>query len=140
MPKLSEHFTLEELIQSQTADRRKIDNTPDGAVIANLRLVCENILEPVRAHYGVAITPNSGYRSPKLNIAVGGSKTSPHVKGEAVDFVVPGVRVPDVCEWIKDNLEFDQLIQEFWNPSRGTGWVHCSYRKGRNRKQFLKIG
>lgn len=137
---LSQHFRLGELIQSQTAERRGIDNYPNKPAIDNLRLTCKFILEPVRLHFNVPFSPNSGYRCPKLNQAVGGSKTSQHVIGQAVDFTVPGVKLPVLYEWIKDNLEFDQLILEFYNSTRGTGWIHCSYRARNNRKDAFRIG
>lgn len=139
---LSSHFKLSELIQSQTALRRNLDNYPkDPAVIENLKALCIKVLEPVRVHYGKSITPSSGYRSPVVNGAVGGSKTSQHMTGEAVDFVVPGVPCDQVVQWIQKNLTYDQLILEYYNPAKGTGWVHCSYRRqGTNRKQFLRIG
>lgn len=140
--RLSAHFTLGELCFSQTAVRHGINNLPStDTVIANLRALCIRVLEPVRVHYGVAITPSSGYRGPVLNKLVKGSTSSQHMAGEAVDFVVPGVSVPAVCDYIKANLDFDQLIQEYYNPKNGSGWVHCSYRRaGANRKQFLRIG
>jgi soluble lytic murein transglycosylase-like protein len=139
---LSEHFKLAELIVSEVATENKIDNYPtDPVVIENLKAVCENILEPVRAHYGQAITPSSGYRSQALNRVVrGASKTSQHMVGEAVDFNVPGVSVPEVCQWIRQNLDFDQLILEKYSPPQNPGWVHCSYRRnGKNRKDFKRI-
>jgi hypothetical protein len=139
---LSEHFKLSELIVSEVATTKKIDNYPtDPTVIENLKAVCENILEPVRAHYGQPITPGSGYRSQALNRVVrGASKTSQHMVGEAVDFNVPGVSVPEVCQWIRQNLDFDQLILEKYSPPQNPGWVHCSYkRNGQNRKDFRRI-
>jgi len=138
--RLSKYFTLAEMIQSETAARKGIRNNPGKEAIENLRLLCVHVLDPVREHYGRPITPTSGYRSPALNAAIGGAPNSQHTRGQAVDFVVPGVPVPEVCKWIASNLEYDQLIQEFWNPSKGTGWVHVSYSSTRNRRQFLKIG
>lgn len=140
--RLSSHFTLSEMIFSQTAVRHGIVNMPhnDGAIAA-LKSLCVHILEPVRTHYGVAITPSSGYRGAVLNKLIKGSRTSQHMVGEAVDFVVPGVSVPSVCDFIRQNLNYDQLIQEFYNPKTGSGWVHCSYRRaGGNRKEFMRIG
>lgn len=139
--KLSRNFYLRELTKSEAAARGGLDNTPPPDVIERLKLVAINILQPVRDHYGIAFAPNSGYRSPKVNTAVGGSKTSQHMTGEAVDFEVPGISNYDLACWIRDNLEFDQLILEFYNSGQpSSGWVHCSYKKHGNRKQCLTIG
>lgn len=134
---LSTHFTLSELTKSQDAIRRGIDNTPTGSDINSLILVCENILEPVRKRYGIPFKPSSGYRSIALNEAVGGSKTSQHCFGQAVDFEVPGVSNFELASWIAQNLSFDQLILEFYKQGElNSGWVHCSYVGiGKNRKQ-----
>ncbi|MEO9625855.1 MAG: D-Ala-D-Ala carboxypeptidase family metallohydrolase [Qipengyuania citrea] len=137
--KLSPHFTLEEFTRSATARRLNIDNTPgDHEVLAMIEL-CSRVLEPVRAHFGgKPVRVTSGYRSPALNKAVGSSWRSQHRKGEAVDFEIPGVSNYEVARWIRDNLEFDQLILE--NYIRGdpnSGWVHVSYRADRARKSVL---
>lgn len=120
---LSEHFTLEEMIASSTAVRRGIPNNPTNEQIESLSHLCQHILEPVRAHYGVPVHVTSGFRCVALNEAVGGAATSQHCFGEAVDFHVTGVPDLDVANWIAANLTFDQLILEF--PPEG--WVHCSY-------------
>lgn len=130
---LSPNFTLGEMIRSGTALRRGIDNTPPPAVIKNLERLCRNVLEPVREHYGAPVIVTSGYRSPALNSAIGGSGTSQHSQGEAADFTVRGVRNIEVCRWIAANLEFDQLIYEFGEE----GWVHCSWSKSRLRNMEL---
>ena len=131
---LSPHFSLEEFIYSGTAVRRGIDNRPTQEHLSNMALVAQMILEPVRAHFGVPIRVSSGYRSEKLNRAVGGARSSQHCNGEAVDFTVQGVPNEVVCQWIAQNLMFDQLILEF-PPS---GWVHCSFTNDRpNRKSIL---
>jgi zinc D-Ala-D-Ala carboxypeptidase len=128
---LSEHFTLRELTRSQTAERLRIKNEPNSDQMLALKLVCENILEPVRRHYGIPFSPSSGFRSPELNEWIGGSANpiSQHTKGEAVDFEIPGVSTPELAAWCRDNLlEWDQLICECWHPARSdSGWVHCSY-------------
>ena len=137
---LSEHFQLSEMLRSETAARLRIKNYPHSdEVTENLKALCRNVLDPVRKHYGCAITPTSGYRCPELNRAVKGAPNSQHVQGEAVDFVVPGVPIPKVVDWIRKNLDFDQLIMEFYNPRTGSGWIHCSYRRSGNRKQAFKI-
>ena len=124
---LSEHFTLRELVKSQTAARMGIDNTPDSFALAYLDRLCRNILEPVREHYGVAFSSSSGYRSPELCEAIGSSRKSQHAKGQAADFEVPGIDNLALAEWVKENLKFDQLILECYMPGNpNSGWVHCS--------------
>ena len=137
---VTEHFTLAELTRSPTARKYGIDNSPTPEHIENMRAVCEKILEPVRAHFGKPVTINSSYRSPALNNRVGGSKTSQHCNGEAVDFEIPGISNKVVADWIGDNLVFDQVILEFWAPGGdpNQGWVHASIkRNGQNRNQKL---
>lgn len=124
--KLSANFSLAELTKSQTALRKGIDNTPDQPAIDNMEKLCTAILQPVRDHFGIPFTPSSGYRSPELCIAVGSTIKSQHAKGQAADFEVPGVSNMELAEWIRDNLEFDQLILECYTGGN-TGWVHCSY-------------
>lgn len=138
MTKLTEHFTVEELSASPTAKRLGLSNTPTPEHLANMKYVCEKILEPVRARFG-PVTVNSSYRSPAVNKAVGGSKTSQHVNGEAVDFEVNGMSNKDLADWVADNLEFDQVILEFYTAGdKNSGWVHASIkRNGQNRKQRL---
>ncbi|SDH27861.1 D-Ala-D-Ala carboxypeptidase family metallohydrolase [Nitrosomonas sp. Nm132] len=139
--KLSPHFTLDELIHSDKAIELGIDNTPPVEVLSGLILLCEKILEPVRAHYGKPFRPNSGYRSPALNKAIpGSSKTSQHMLGQAVDFEVPGVSNYDLACWVKDNLIFDQLILENYTSGiPSSGWVHVSLKPDQNRMQCLTI-
>ena len=135
--KLSKHFSLEELCKSQTAIRLGIDNlAKDENIITNLRTICENILEPIRENYGIPFSPNSGYRSPKLNNAVGSSHKSQHLKGQAVDVEIPSIDNYELAEWIRNNLDFDQLILEFYNGEPSSGWVHVSFAE-ENRKQLL---
>ena len=129
--RLSPHFTLSEMTASQTAARRGIDNTPGDSEIAALRSLCIEVLEPVRKHFDRPVIISSGYRSPTLNRAIGGSSSSQHCKGEAADFTVPGVSVLDLAQWMHRNLNYDQLIYEFGS------WVHVSYRAGRLRNQEL---
>lgn len=138
--RLTANFTLEELIVSPTAKRLGLPNTPSPEHIANMKYVCEKILEPVRAHFGKPIQINSSYRAPLVNKAVGGSKTSQHSNGEAVDFEIPGISNKVVADWVGDNLEFDQVILEFYNAKDGanSGWVHVSIkRNGANRKMRM---
>jgi putative chitinase len=140
MTQLTEHFSLEELIVSPTAKRLGLSNVPTQEHIANMKYVCEKILEPVRAHFGKPVQINSSYRAPLVNKAVGGSKTSQHSNGEAVDFEIPGISNKVVADWVADNLEFDQVILEFYSAKDGanSGWVHASIkRSGQNRRQRL---
>ena len=138
MTQLTEHFTLEEMIVSPTAKRLGLSNTPTPEHIENMRYCCEKILEPVRAKFG-PVTVNSSYRAPRVNQAVGGSKTSQHVNGQAIDFEVKGVDNKTVADWVADNLEFDQVILEFYSAGdKNSGWVHASIKKeGGNRRQRL---
>ena len=114
---------------------------PTDEHLANFKLLAENVFEKVRAHFGCPIHISSGYRSKELNDAVGGSQTSQHSKGQAIDIDMDGsgdgVSNADVYNFIKDNIEFDQLIWEFGTDSN-PDWVHVSYAQGKNRKQKLK--
>ena len=126
---LSEHFSLAEMMFSQTAVRKGIGNIPPPQAVTALERLCVNVLEPVRAHFGRPVRISSGYRSQALNKAVGGAATSQHVLGEAADITIPGVDNLRLAKWIRDNTPYDQVICE------GT-WVHCSYGP-RNRRQAL---
>lgn len=131
--RLSQHFTLAELTASQHAARRGIDNTPDETSMIALTELCRNVLDPLRDALGVPVVVNSGYRSPRVNKAVGGSKNSQHMLGEAADIIVPGVAVGVVVAKLTElKLPFDQLIDEFG------AWVHVSHRQaGQNRRAVL---
>ena len=135
---LSANFTLKELTKSDTATRLGLDNTPDDEALENLKTLCEKVLQPVREHFGKSVTVNSGYRSPESNAAVGGSKTSDHCKGMAADIEIVGVANADLAQWIMDNLEYTQLILEFYTPGiPDSGWVHVSYDPNNLKKQEL---
>lgn len=124
--KLSKHFSLEEMTVTTTG----IANQPTSkAILDKLRDVCENVLEPVRDHFGKSIVVHSGYRSPAVNTAVKGAASSQHCKGEAVDFHVQGFSVLEVAQWIADSdIDYDQLILENYVAGRpSSGWVHCSF-------------
>jgi hypothetical protein len=134
---LSANFTLKELTKSDTAMRLGLDNTPDDEALENLKTLCEKVLQPVRDNFG-RVTVNSGYRSPESNAAVGGSKTSDHCKGMAADIEVDGVSNPDLAQWIMDNLEYTQLILEFYTQGQpNSGWVHVSYDPNNLKNQEL---
>jgi len=136
--KLSRNFSLGELTKSQTALRMGIDNNPTPEDLYNLHLLCDNILQPVREHFGRAVTISSGYRSEDLCVAIGSSRKSQHAKGKAADFEIFGVDNKEVAEWIRDVLDFDQLILEFYNEDDpSSGWVHCSYAED-NRGSVLR--
>ena len=138
--RLSSHFTLEEFTKSQTALRRGIINQPDQQQICNLKRLAVDILEPVRKNFSRPFAPSSGFRSQALNIAIGSQSTSQHTKGEAVDFEIAGIPNRAVAKWIRDNLTFDQLILEFYDPEDpASGWVHVSLKEKDNRRQILTI-
>lgn len=138
--KLTENFSLAEMIVSPTAKKLGLSNTPTPEHIENMRYCCEKILEPVRAHFGKSVQINSSYRSPLVNKAVGGSKTSQHVNGQAIDFEIPGIDNKVVADWIGDNLEFDQVILEFYTKGdKNSGWVHASIKKGGGNRKMRMI-
>ena len=137
MVRLSTNFTLQEFTKSQTALRQGIDNTPNNEHLENAKELFENVVQKVRDNFGVTVI-NSGYRGTALNEAVGGSSKSQHCKGEAVDIECPGTPNYDVGKWIENNLDFDQLILEFYTPGiPDSGWVHVSYKTEDNRKGVL---
>ena len=137
--KLTANFSLNELTKSQTAERKGIDNTPSPTHQENLKLLCTSILQPVRDHFSKVVTISSGYRSPELCTAIGSKITSQHAKGEAADFEIFGVSNKALADYIDSELHYDQLILEYWNESDpNSGWVHCSFSEGKNRKQYLK--
>lgn len=135
---LTNNFSLHELTKSETAIRLGMENTPSDEVIANLRALCEKVLQPVRDHYGKGVKVNSGYRAPEVNAAVGGSKTSDHCKGQAADIEIPGVPNAELAQWIEANLPYTQLILEFYTKGiPDSGWVHVSYDPNNLKKQSL---
>jgi zinc D-Ala-D-Ala carboxypeptidase len=140
--KLSEHLDLSEITRSDTAKRKGISNQPTPEHLENFKKLAENIFEPIRNHFKEPIFISSGYRSKELNTAVGGSLTSQHCSGEAIDIDMDGrsstVTNKMIFEYIKNHLNFDQLIFEFGTDSN-PDWVHVSYEStGKQRKQVLK--
>jgi zinc D-Ala-D-Ala carboxypeptidase len=136
--KLTANFSLAEMVKSDTALRHDIDNIPDDEQLANMVALCENVLQRVRDHYGMGVKVNSGFRHPTVNAKVGGSKTSDHCKGMAADIEIPGVANADLAKWIVDNMNFRQVILEFYTPGvPDSGWVHVSYNPADNKKQVL---
>ena len=135
---LTKNFTLSEMTKSETALRQGMANDPSQTEIDNLRTLCEKVLQPVRDHYGKGVKVNSGFRHPLVNAKVGGSTTSDHCKGFAADIEIPGVANADLAQWIKDNLQFRQLILEFYTPGvPDSGWVHVSYDPNDLKNQVL---
>lgn len=135
---LSKYFSLREMTKSQTAERNGIRNSPTAEQIEALSALCQNVLDPIREQFG-PFTPSSGYRSISLCKAIGSSKNSQHAKGEAADFEVPTVSNRELAEYILNNLDFDQLILEYYkDDDPSSGWVHCSYKRIGNRKQVLR--
>ena len=135
--KLSKNFSLNELTKSQTAIRMGIDNTSDTEQLVNLAVLVQQVLQPCREQFG-SISINSGLRVLELNQAIGSSDKSQHINGEAADFEAYLISNRRLAEWIKEKLDFDQLILEYPGPDPRDGWVHCSYKRdGSNRKQVL---
>jgi hypothetical protein len=140
--KLSTHLDLSEVTRSDSAKRKGISNMPTSEHLENFKKLAENIFEPIRKHFGVPIMISSGYRSKELNTAIGGSLTSQHCTGEAIDIDMDGtsngVTNKMVFEFIKSNLNFDQLIWEFGTKD-APDWVHVSFEStGKQRKQILR--
>ena len=151
---LSEHFKLSEFTRSATATARKIDNTPSQEVISNLKVLCQNVLEPLRAFAQQPIIISSGYRCPQLNIKVGGVYSSQHTLGEACDIRLPVSKhttqrdgkahtdkeiLNSWFDWIVSNTDFDQAIIETANGK--DFWIHVSCRanKRKNRHQVIRF-
>lgn len=136
---LSKHFSLRELTASGTAIRHNIDNSAPDDVVERLRLLCENVLEPLRRRFGV-LRVTSGYRCARLNALVGGATTSQHLSGEAADIhVASAAEAVKMVAWARANIVFDQLISEYRRKS-GTRWLHLSYSaKGANRREVFSI-
>ena len=134
---MSRNFSLQELIKSDTAIRMGINNNPSAEQMEKLKALCENILQPVRDHFG-RVKVTSCFRSVDLCLAIKSSANSQHAKAEAADFEVMGTDNAELADWIYKNLEFDQLILEFYTPGEpNSGWIHCSYTPNQPRKQFL---
>ena len=137
--KLSENFSLLELTKSQTAERKGIDNSPSPEHQENLKLLCTHVLQPVRDHFERVVSVSAGYRSEELCLAIGSKTTSQHAKGQAADFEIFGMYNQELAIWIQENLDYDQLILEYWKKEDpNSGCVHCSYKGNANRKQSLK--
>ena len=132
--KLTAHFALAEFTRSESAKRHGVSNEPTPEHLQNLIVLCEKVLEPIRMKFG-PINISSGYRSKTLNHYIGGSLNSQHCEAKAADIDMDGMGGPtnkEIFDFIKDTLEFDQLINEF-----NYSWIHVSYNQGKNRKQIL---
>ena len=139
MARITKNFHLKEFTNSQSATRLGISNQPETGHLINICALANNILQPVREQFGV-LTISSGYRSPELNAhpSIGGSEKSQHCKGQASDFECLSISNLELAEWVKENLDYDQLILEFYEDGDPhSGWIHCSYNIEGNRKSIL---
>jgi len=140
MKRISKHISYKEAVGSNYAKQKGIKNKPNEDQVENMKLLAEKVFEPLREWVGCPIRVNSMFRSLELNTALKGSKTSSHMKGEAMDITSMACGKEncksnlDMFHWIKDNLDFDQLIWEFGAEPK---WLHVSYNKDNNRKQVL---
>ena len=140
--KLTANITLNELTKSQVAERKGINNNPNPQQIDNLKALATNILQPVRSHFDKPLIISSGFRCAELCIAIGSSVNSQHVADDnaaAADFEIPGVDNRELAKYIRSELEYDQLILEFYRDGEpSSGWIHCSYSTDHNRNQSLR--
>lgn len=134
---LTKNFVLKEFVISQTAERLGLDNTPSQKTIANLKLLCEKVLQPLRDYFEKPVVISSGYRSLAVNRAIGSTDKSQHILGQAADFIIPTLDNFEVAKWIQKNLNYDQLILEFYTGGN-TGWIHVGYSR-RHLNQELTI-
>lgn len=138
MKKISKHISYKEATNSNYAKKHDIENKPNDEQLENMRLIAEEVFEPLRKWVGGPIRVNSFFRSKELNTGINGSKTSSHLKGQAIDITSMGLKSnSEMFYYIKDNLEFDQLIWEY--GKRNPKWLHVSFNKVKNRKQVLII-
>jgi zinc D-Ala-D-Ala carboxypeptidase len=140
--KLTANITLDELTKSQVAERKGIDNNPRPEQIENLKALATNILQPVRSHYDKPLIISSGFRCAQLCLEIGSKISSQHVadnQAAAADFEIPGIDNRELALYIKNELDYDQLILEFYRDNEpSSGWIHCSYSTNRNRNQSLR--
>jgi zinc D-Ala-D-Ala carboxypeptidase len=138
MTQLTKNFSLAEMVKSETALRHGMENNPGPDELNNLLTLCANVLQPIRDHYQKGVKVNSGYRSPDVNVRVGGSKNSDHTRGMAADIEIPGVPNAELAAYIRDNLNYTQVLLEFHTPGiPDSGWVHVSYDEKNLKKQVL---
>ena len=140
--KLTANITLDELTKSQIAERKGINNNPNPQQIENLKALAVNVLQPIRSHFDKPLIISSGFRCAELCVEIGSKITSQHVADDeaaAADFEIPGVDNRELARWIRNNLEVDQGILEFYRDGEPTsGWIHCSYSINKNRQQWLR--
>ena len=140
--KLTANITLDELTKSQVAERKGINNNPSPEQIENLKALAVNVLQPIRSHFDKPLIISSGFRCAQLCVEIGSSVNSQHTASDesaAADFEIPGVDNKELAKWIRNNLEVDQGILEFYKEGEPTsGWIHCSYAGENNRNQWLK--
>ena len=140
--KLTANITLDELTKSQVAERKGINNNPSPEQIENLKALAVNVLQPIRSHFDKPLIISSGFRCAQLCVEIGSSVNSQHTahdEAAAADFEIPGVDNRELALYIKNELEFDQLILEFYKDNEPTsGWIHCSYSTNHNRQQSLR--
>jgi zinc D-Ala-D-Ala carboxypeptidase len=138
MTQLTKNFSLAEMVKSETALRHGMENNPGPDELNNLLTLCANVLQPIRDHYQKGVKVNSGYRSPDVNVRVGGSRNSDHTRGMAADIEIPGVPNAELAAYIRDNLNYTQVLLEFHTPGiPDSGWVHVSYDEKNLKKQVL---
>jgi len=135
---LSEHFHLDEFTRSNTALRKGISNVPGAQEYFNIQLLCNKVLEPIRLYWNKPVIITSGFRSEKLNKAIGGATESQHIKGKAADIEIMGVDNKELFRWISNTQDIDQIILEYYKDGKtNSGWVHVSWSKFGNRNQKL---
>ncbi len=138
MKRISKHISYKEAVRSDYAKKHKIENEPNDEQLENMKLIAKEVFEPLRKWVGGPIKVNSFFRSEDLNTGIGGSKTSSHLKGQAIDLTTMGLKTnKQIFDYIKDNLEYDQLIWEYGrvNPK----WIHVSFNQVKNRKQAFRV-
>ena len=136
--KLTKNFSLHEMTKSDTALRLGLDNEPDEQQLAALQTLAEKVLQPVRDYYNMGVKVNSALRTLPVNRAIGSGDNSHHVRGMAADIEIPGIPNAELAEWMVKNLDFTQIILEFYTPGvPDSGWVHVSYVPDDLKKQVL---
>jgi len=138
MKKISKHISYKEAVNSNYAKKHNIENDPDDEQLENMKLIAKEVFEPLREWVGGPIKVNSFFRSTDLNSGINGSKTSSHLKGQALDITTMGLKTNlEIFNYIKDNLEYDQVIWEYGR--KNPVWIHVSYKAKNNRKQALVV-
>jgi hypothetical protein len=140
MNNISEHISYDEATISETAIKKQINNIPSPEIIANMKLTAEKCFEPIRAHFNIPLRVSSFFRCPELNKAVGGVADSQHQLGQAIDIEMGWEMNEKIMAWAKDNLDFDQLLNEYPDAEGRPQWVHISYvSPEKNRHEYIPI-